>query len=88
VSQTDTLLVRCRQPSTLHRNDHNQTSRRTIMATTGKRIEPRIPAGVVFMGTGAALIAVNPAVGGIVLGVGVILIVIGIYASRKATPPQ
>jgi hypothetical protein len=57
------------------------------MAIPGKQFDPRIPLGVVFMGTGAALISVNAAIGGIVLGVGVILIVVGIYTSRQNAPP-
>ena len=65
------------------------------MATTGKRPDPRIIAGVVFLCAGAALLAASSGVGAGVIVVGIALISAGVVASHKkarladstATPP-
>jgi hypothetical protein len=55
------------------------------MATAGKRPDPRVIAGIVFLCAGAPFLAVSPGVGVALMAVGVALAAGGVVAARKKT---
>ena len=59
------------------------------MATSRKRLDPRLIAGVVFLlAGGISAVATRPAVGMGLMVVGIALIGASVVAARKAAPPD